>query len=194
MAFGLKYDSIENYLKSYGKYIVRQARGILNKRGKNVTGKLSKSLKYKIVKSKDGYDIQFLASKYAAFVNKGVSGTQGRRTYIDKDGKRKTSPFKFKKQPPSSVIEGWIKNRGIKGRSAGTKYKLKDGTVKRSGAGRFMKRKSLAFLIARSIKRKGIPAASFYTQPLSYSFNKFKKDMIQHFKTDILNEIKTFKK
>ena len=194
MAFGLKYDSLENYLKSYGKYIVRQAKQILSQKGKNVTGKLSKSLKYKIVKSKDGYDIKFLASKYAAFVNKGVSGTKGRRTYIDKDGKRKVSPFKFKKQPPSSVIEGWIKNRGIKGRSAGTKYKLKDGTVKRSGAGRFMKRKSLAFLIARSIKRKGIPAASFYTQPLSYSFNKFKKDMMQHFKTDILNEIKTFKK
>jgi hypothetical protein len=192
--FGLKYDSIENYLKSYGKYIVRQAKQILSQKGKNVTGKLSKSLKYKIIKSKDGYDIKFLASKYAAFVNKGVSGTKGRRTYIDKDGKRKVSPFKFKKQPPSSVIEGWIKNRGIKGRSAGTKYKLKDGTVKRSGAGRFMKRKSLAFLIARSIKRKGIPAASFYTQPLSYSFNKFKKDMMQHFKTDILNEIKTFKK
>jgi len=179
VAFGLKYDSLENYLKSYGKYIVRQAKQILSQKGKNVTGKLSKSLKYKIVKSKDGYDIKFLASKYAAFVNKGVSGTQGRRTYIDKDGKRKTSPFKFKKQPPSSAIEGWIGSKGIKGRDR---------------KGRFITRKSLAFLIARSIKRKGIPAASFYTQPLSYSFNKFKKDMMQHFKTDILNEIKTFKK
>ena len=179
MAFGLKYDSLENYLKSYGKYIVRQARGILNKRGKNVTGKLSKSLKYKVIKDKEGYEIQFLASKYAAFVNKGVSGTEGRRTYIDKDGKRKTSPFKFKKQPPSNVIERWTVAKGIKGRDR---------------KGRFITRKSLAFLIARSIKRKGIPAASFYTQPLSYSFNKFKKDMIQHFKTDILNEIKTFKK
>ena len=179
MAFGLKYDSLENYLKSYGKYIVRQARGILKKRGKNVTGKLSKSLRYEIVETKKGYDIQFLASKYASFVNKGVSGTEGRRTYIDQDGKRKVSPFKFKNQPPSSVIEGWIKNRGIQGRDR---------------KGRFITRKSLAFLIARGIKRKGIPAASFYTQPLSYSFNKFKKDMIQHFKTDILNEIKTFKK
>ena len=54
MAFGLKYDSLENYLKSYGKYIVRQAKQILSQKGKNVTGKLSKSLKYKIIKSKDG--------------------------------------------------------------------------------------------------------------------------------------------
>ena len=194
MAFKLKYDNIENYLKSYGRYIVRQARKILEQRGKNTTGKLSKSLKYKIEETKEGYDIKFLASKYAAFVNKGVSGKQSRRTYIDINGKRKVSPFKFKKQPPSNVIESWIKNRGIQGRSAGTKYKLKDGTVKRSGAGRFMKRKSLAFLIAKSIKRKGIPGVSFYTQPLSFSFNKFKKDMITHFKTDVLNEIKTFNK
>tara|TARA_R110002110_G_scaffold311546_1_gene525080 strand:- start:1859 stop:2395 length:537 start_codon:yes stop_codon:yes gene_type:complete len=176
--FGLKYDSIENYLKSYGKYIVRQARGILNRRGKNVTGKLSKSLKYKVIKDNDGFDIKFLASKYAAFVNKGVSGTQGRRTYIDKDGKRKTSPFRFKKQPPSSVIEGWIGNKGIKGRDR---------------KGRFITRKSLAFVIARSIKRKGIPAASFYTQPLSYSYKVFKKEMVKHFKSDVLKNIKQFK-
>ncbi len=179
MPFGLKYDSIENYLKSYGKYIVRQARGILKSKGKDTTGKLSSSLKYKVTKDKEGFEIKFLASKYAAFVNKGVSGTEGRRTYIDKDGKRKTSPFKFKKQPPSNVIERWTVAKGIKGRDR---------------KGRFITRKSLAFLIARSIKRKGIPAASFYTQPLSYSYKLFKKEMVKHFKADVLNEIKTFKK
>ena len=176
---GLNYDGIENYLKSYGKYIVRQARGILKQRGKDDTGKLSKSLKFKITQDKEGYEIKFLASKYAAFVNKGVSGTKGTRTYIDADGKRKQSPFKFKKQPPSSVIEGWVKRKGIKGRDK---------------KGRFITRKSFAFIIAKSIKRKGIPAASFYTQPLSYSYKLFKKEMVKHFKADVLNEIKTFKK
>ena len=178
MPFGLKYDSIENYLKSYGKYIVRQARGILKSKGKDTTGKLSSSLKYKVTKEKEGFEIKFLASKYAAFVNKGVSGTEGRRTYIDKDGKRKTSPFKFKKQPPSNVIERWTVAKGIKGRDR---------------KGRFITRKSLAFLIARSIKRKGIPAASFYTQPLSYSYKVFKKEMIKHFKEDVLKNIKQSK-
>lgn len=178
MPFGLKYDSIENYLKSYGKYIVRQARGILKSKGKDTTGKLSSSLKYKVTKDKEGFEIKFLASKYAAFVNKGVSGTEGRRTYIDKDGKRKTSPFRFKKQPPSAPIERWTKTKGIKGRDR---------------KGRFITRKSLAFLIARSIKRKGIPAASFYTQPLSYSYKVFKKEMIKHFKEDVLKNIKQFK-
>tara|TARA_R100001443_G_scaffold47799_1_gene60278 strand:- start:9533 stop:10072 length:540 start_codon:yes stop_codon:yes gene_type:complete len=179
VALGLKYDSIEAYLKSYGKYIVKQARKILDQKDKNTTGKLRKSLRYKVIENENGFDIKFYASKYAAFVNKGVSGTQTTRTYIDKDGKRKRSPFKFKKQPPSSVIQSWIGNKGIKGRDR---------------KGRFITRKSLAFLIARSIKRKGIPAASFYTQPLSYSFNLFQKELVKNFKTDILNEIKTFKK
>ncbi len=178
MPFGLKYDSIENYLKSYGKYIVRQARGILKSKGKDTTGKLSGSLKYKVTKDKEGFEIKFLASKYASFVNKGVSGTEGRRTYIDKDGKRKTSPFRFKKQPPSNVIERWTVAKGIKGRDR---------------KGRFITRKSLAFLIARSIKRKGIPAASFYTQPLSYSYKVFKKEMEKNFKQDVLKNIKQFK-
>ena len=182
MPFGLKYDSIEAYLKSYGKYIVRQARGILQQKGKNATGKLSKSLKYKIIKDKDGFDIKFYASKYAAFVNKGVSGTQGRRTYIDKDGKRKTSPFRFKSglgnAPNIGAIQRWINIKGIKGRD---------------DLGRFIKSKSLAYLISKSIQRKGIPAASFYTQPLSYSYKVFKKEMMKHFKEDVLKNIKLFK-
>ena len=59
MPFGLKYDSIENYLKSYGKYIVRQARGILKSKGKDTTGKLSGSLKYKVTKDKEGFKKAF---------------------------------------------------------------------------------------------------------------------------------------
>ena len=182
MPFGLKYDSIENYLKSYGKYIVRQARGILKKR--NSTGKLSKSLKYKIVKSKDGYDIQFLASKYAAFVNKGVSGTRHKRYFITKDGKRKLSPFSYKNskghsQPPSSALDKWVVRKGLSPRTKG---------------GQFISRKGLNYIIARSIGRKGIPALSFYTQPLSYSYNVFKKEMVKHFKEDVLKNVKMVSK
>jgi len=176
VAFGLKYDNLEKFLRSYGKYIVRQARGILNKKDKNVSGDLSKSLRYQLTEESDGFKIQFLARKYGKFVSKGVRGTKGTRTYIDKFGKRKRSPFKFKKQPPSQVIESWIKSRGIQGRDK---------------KGRYMKRKSLAFLIARSIKQKGIPAASFYTKPLSMSYNYFKEELIKNFKEDVIKEIKT---
>jgi len=174
MPFGLKYDSIENYLKSYGKYIVRQAKGLL--KFNTATGRLQSSLKHKVKKTNEGFELQFLASRYAAFLNKGVSGNEVRRTYIDSRGKRKASPFRFKnEQPPSAPIERWTIAKGIKGRDR---------------KGRFITRKSLAFLIARSIKRKGIRALSFYTQPLSWSYNEFKKEMEKNFKQDVLKGIK----
>ena len=66
MAFGLKYDSIENYLNSYGKYIVRQAKNLL--KFNTATGRLQGSLKHKVEETKDGYELKFLASKYSSFV------------------------------------------------------------------------------------------------------------------------------
>ena len=66
-----KYNKIERYLRSYGKYIVRQARQILQKR--KSSGKLSKSLKYKLVKDEDGYDLKFLSAKYGDYIQKGLA-------------------------------------------------------------------------------------------------------------------------
>lgn len=181
MAFKAKYDNIEKYLQSYGKYIVRQARRILQKR--NTTGKLSKSLRYKLVKNQDGYDLKFLSAKYGDFIQKGVSGTQTKRSYIGIDGKRKISPFSYKpglgNSPNIGAIENWIRKKNIRGRD---------------DLGRFIKSKSLAYLFSKSIQKKGIKSASFYTQPLSWSYKKFKDDMLKHFKDDVLKSIKAFKK
>ena len=175
--------NVERYLDSFGKYVVKQARTNLTKKKKNVNKDLYNSLKFIVEKKgQTDYSIKFYMADYGTFVDKGVQGTNKRQTYRDYRDKEVKSPYQYtNKQPPSGIIEKWIAARGIRGRN--TKGQFTSIT-----------RKSLAFLIARGIKRKGIPAASFYTQPLSYSFNKFKKDMIQHFKTDILNEIKTFKK
>tara|TARA_R100001594_G_scaffold11334_3_gene25810 strand:+ start:10910 stop:11470 length:561 start_codon:yes stop_codon:yes gene_type:complete len=181
-----KYNSIEAYLRSYGKYIVRQARQILQKR--TASGKLSKSLKYKLVKDKDGYDLKFLSAKYGDFIQKGVSGRNVTRSYIGIDGKRKQSPYRFKsKTINTKVLDKWI---------------IRKGLVPRDSSGKFQKRsvnavgfrKSLAFLIGRKIASRGLKAMSFYSQPISFSFNKFKKEMLANFKEDVLNNIKAFKK
>ena len=176
-----KYNSIERYLQSYGKYIVRQARRILQNR--RSSGKLSKSLKYKLVKDEDGYDLKFLSAKYGDYIQKGVSGTQVSRSYIGIDGKRKQSPFRYKSgvgnSPNIGALMKWISRKNIRGRD---------------DLGRFIKTKSLAYLFSKSIQRKGIKSASFYSQPISFSFNKFKKEMLANFKEDVLNNIKAFKK
>ncbi len=68
-------------------------------------------------------------------------------------------------KPPSSVFDKWIKERGIKGRDKKT--------------GRFITNKSLSFLIARSIKSKGIRATMFFTKPFEAGIDKYSDEMIE---------------
>ena len=161
--FGLDFTNVEKYLDSYGAYLVRQGQSRLNKR--RATGNLRNSLRHKLFKTREKYVLVLLSARYGEFIEKGVSGTQVVRSYIDRYGKRKTSPFKFKlKQPPTRALEFYIRAKGIKGRDK---------------KGRFIKNKSLAYLFARSVKKKGIKAASYYTQPLSYSYKYFKREALE---------------
>ena len=124
--------SLERYLKSFGKQVVKQAKGNLSKAGKK--GALSNSIDFFVIRKGGTLTVRFKMNSYGAFVDKGVSGTDKKRSYKDYKGKTKSSPFKYKaKQPPSGIIEKWIKRKGLKGRDK---------------KGRFITHKSLSFLIA----------------------------------------------
>jgi len=168
--FGLKYDNIDRFLDSYAKYILRQASSRLDKQ--TATGHLKSSLDYTIYKTKQGYDIRFFSAEYGEYLDKGVSGTETRRSYIDVDGIRRKSPYKFTtKGPPVITLEQWIKNKGF-------------GQVRGKG-GKFISHKSLSFLISKSIKRKGRKSLSFLSLPISYSFKRFKEELVENFAKDL---------
>lgn len=63
------------------------------------------------------------------------------------------------KMPPSGPLDRWIVQRNIKG--------------SRDAKGRFVKRKSLNFLIRRSISRKGIKAFPFMKTAMNEEFDKY---------------------
>tara|TARA_R100001443_G_scaffold642_4_gene2525 strand:- start:3127 stop:3588 length:462 start_codon:yes stop_codon:yes gene_type:complete len=152
----MKTDNIERFLKSFGKYIIKQSRTNLTKGKKNVTKDLYDSLNFKIITDNKGFTIEFSMAEYGTFVDKGVSGNQNKRQYKDYMGKKVPSPYKYTtRQPPSGILEKWISARGLKGRDA---------------RGRYITNKSFAFLIARSIKAKGIKANTFN----SFCFNSKK--------------------
>ena len=178
--FGLDTSNLEKYLNSYGNYLVRQAKKILKKRGD--TGKLEKSLTYIVDTTSKGFSIQLISAKHGEYIAKGVSGTKTKRTYITAEGKRKRSPYKYK---PSSNL------RGLEA-ATGTfrKYAKRKGIKGRGKDGRFITDKQLGFMIAESVKKKGIKAASFYAKPLSMSFDLFKKKLGENFVKDIVKEIK----
>ena len=79
------------------------------------------------------------------------------------------------KQPPTAPIETWIKQKGIKGRDS---------------KGRFISNKSLAYLIARGIKRDGIAPLPFMKLAIKQSIKQLGKSL----KTSVAKaEVKKFK-
>ena len=177
----MKTDNIERYLESFGKQVVNRSKGNLQKAGKG--GKLEESMKFEVITTTDGFTVQFYMSSYGQFVDKGVSGTQTERTFKDYKGKVIKTPYSYKNskghsQPPSKALDKWVVRKGIAPRDA---------------SGKFMKRKTITFLIARSIGRNGIQGISFFQKPLGLGLKQFGKDLLGNVKEDIINSITTIK-
>jgi len=171
--------ALERYLNSFGKSVVNKAKGILKKKKKVVSGKLLNSISYKLKKDNDGLTVQFMMVDYGTFVDKGVSGTKQKRTYVDYKGKRKDTPYEFGKTRDGGLTRGldnWIVRRGIAPRDA---------------QGRFISRKSLKFLIARKIYTQGIQGISFFQKPLQIGMRDFYNQVGKAIKEDIENIITT---
>tara|TARA_R110000868_G_scaffold67067_1_gene199434 strand:- start:1119 stop:1490 length:372 start_codon:yes stop_codon:yes gene_type:complete len=122
-------------------------------------------------------------SSYGQYVDKGVSGTLKKRTFKNYKDKVIKSPYAYRaakghSQPPSSALDKWVVKKGIAPRDA---------------KGRFIKRKTLTFLVARKIGRFGIQGISFFQKPLSLGLKQFGKDLLGNVKEDIINSITSIK-
>lgn len=125
------------------------------RRGKiDTTGKLSASIKALPVRQKGNtFTGGITMADYGDFVDQGVSGTQLSTP--------KPSPFSFKKEGPGmamteSIME-WMKKKNIRVRDERGRYA--------KGGFDSYQFKGLAYVIARSIKRKGTPQTYFITTP-----------------------------
>ena len=166
-------NNIENYLNSFGKQVVNRSKANLQRAGKG--GKLEQSIKFEVIKDTDGFTVQFFMSSYGQYVDKGVSGTQTKRTFKDYKSKTIKSPYSYKNskghsQPPSKALDKWVVRKGIAPRDA---------------SGKFMKRKTITFLIARSIGRKGIQGISFFQKPLGLAMKDFPTLVLKAIRKDI---------
>ena len=123
------------------------------------TRTLQRSLTYKLGKTKGQVDsIELKASGkakyYAAFIHWGVNGNQVRHG----------SPFSFRrKQPPTDEVRKWMKVKPVRLRDPKTGAFIKQTEGKLNSA---------AFLIARSIKRKGIPGVRYFVNGFDVAFRK----------------------
>jgi hypothetical protein len=145
----MQLDNFKKALEVFRDKVVQESKKNLRKAGKG-GGDLEKSIKggdVKVTERSLQFDIEM--EYYGTFQDKGVSGVK----------KKYNTPYSYRdKMPPPSKLDKWSVRKGI---------------APRDEKGRFIKRTSLNFLIARSIFFNGIKPSLFFTKP----FLKYSKDL-----------------
>lgn len=127
-------------LKKFRDYVVKQARANLTRAGKRSSGALYESIDGEVKAMPNSIGIYFDMEEYGAYQDKGVNG---------KFSAYATAYSYKSKMPPPSKLDKWIVRKGI---------------APRDEKGKLLPRKSLQFLIARSIFLKGIKPSLFFTK------------------------------
>ena len=164
----------EKEVRRYAEWVIKEARSNLSK--KNTTGKLSGSLSYILLKK----GVQFEMEDYGIYQDKGVKGAESTYSETAREHALSNVDYKYKKSanafkkgakvvPPTSVFDKW---------------QVKKGLAPRDEKGRFLPRKSLNFMIARSIYKKGIRASLFFTKPFESGIAIFGPSMVSAYIED----------
>jgi len=154
--------NVQQELNRFAKYVIQQSKANLTRGKKNSSKTLYNSLDYDLNVSPNSFSMSFLMEDYGVFQDKGVSGIK----------KKYNTPYSYtNKMPPPSKMDKWIVRKGLKG------VRGKDG--------KFISRKSLQFMIARSIYNNGIKPSLFFTKPFQKAFTNLDKDIIEAYKLDV---------
>ena len=160
-------SNVQAELNAFAKYVISQSKANLTRGKKKSSGNLYNSLNYDLNVSKNSFGLEFLMEEYGAFQEAGVSGVK----------KKYNTPYSYtNKMPPPSKMDKWIVKRGIAARDEN---------------GKFIKRKSLQFMIARSIFNNGIKPSLFFTKPFKKAFSNLDKDIVKAFALDVEALLKT---
>jgi hypothetical protein len=154
--------NVQQELNRFAKYVITQSKANLTRGKKNSSKALYNSLDYDLKVSPNSFSMSFLMEDYGVFQDKGVSGIK----------KKYNTPYSYtNKMPPPSKMDKWIVRKGLKG------VRGKDG--------KFISRKSLQFMIARSIYNNGIKPSLFFTKPFKKAFTNLDKDIIKAYQLDV---------
>ena len=151
-------------LNAFGKYVVQQSRTNLTKGKKNASKRLYDSIDYEVLEGAKAVSVVFKMEDYGKYQDLGVSGIK----------KKYNTPYSYtNKMPPTKAFSDWVVRKGL------------DGI--RDEKGRFIKRKSLQYLIARSVYNKGIKPSLFFTKPFEKAFERLPQELQEKFGIDLQN-------
>lgn len=181
----MRLEEVRSALRKFATNVITEAKNNLKRSNKDNTGRLGSSLDFKLNEDEKSFIINFLGEKYGKYQDKGVKGAV--KPYTGDEAAQQ--PFDKKsvyayttKMPPPSKLDKWIVKRGLAPRQKG-KF-----TARRIDTAGF--KKSIQFLVARSIYSKGIKASLFFTKPFEKHLKALEKDIFKEFDISIDNVFK----
>lgn len=163
---------VKKILDKFGRNLTTAARKGLKQKGKG-SGRLYKSLSFKIKENKNSWQFTAFAEDYWEFVDRGVVGIGGTKADGTPWKKKRTTDKKFKyrtKRPPTRVFNLWTIRKGIAPRGKG---------------GQFKKRKGLLFAISESVFHTGLETTHFLTTPAKRLLKEIPNKVTEAFALDI---------
>ena len=159
--------NIKSVVDRFANRVVEQSKQNLKKH--NVTGALSNSINYETDAGPNSFSIEIDMEQYGEYLDLGVSGTK----------KKYDTPYAYtNKMPPSSAFSQWVVRRGLSG-------------VRDKKTGRFIKRKSMQYAIAKSIYYNGIKPTKFFTKPFNLAFQQLPAEIVAAFELNV-DDFKAF--
>jgi len=176
----MTFKQIEKELKLFASTVIEAAKKNLKRKKKISSGKLYSSLTSKVTPQKDSVLLQFKMEDYGAFVDRGVKGK-------DPSALPEKAKWKGVQRAPNSPYQfGAMKSRGL--RAAINMWTVQKGVFDkqiRDKKGRFVPRKSLQFMMSRSIYLAGLEATMFFTDPYNKELRRFTRKFFDAFIIDI---------
>ena len=164
----MNFKEIKRALNAFGRYVIQQARTNLTKGKKNVSKELYESLTYNIKEVAQGYQIYFEMEDYGMFQDRGVQGTQSGRSL---------SGFRYKQssnliglEAATGMFAEWARFRGLQPRDK---------------KGRYGSYKTMGFILAQSIKKKGLKPSLFFTKPFEAGLKRLPPELEEALRKEI---------
>ncbi len=161
-------------LQEFERKVVEAAKSNLQKKNKNVSGKLKDSIKGEVKVMPNSIRVFFEMDNYGWFQDQGVKGVKSGSSLSNFSYKSKGGKRGLKGMPPPSAFDKWTIRKPIKG-------------IRDKKTGKFLKRKTINFLIARSVFHHGIKASMFFTKPFNSAFEKLPNELIDKYGLDMEN-------
>lgn len=176
-----QFSETEKSLTEFGKRTVKLAKINLGatrlvdgkQRRTDNSGVLRNSLDFNVRVSKSGnsFEFDFVMEDYGVFVDSGRDGTEkkNRKGILKGESNRGIGI-------PKQKLLSWIKSKPVRLKD------LKTGKFIEQTQSRI---NSLAFLINRKIREKGITATLFFSEPFDQEFLKLPEEVVEAFGLDV---------